>query len=192
MFWTSDPSLNGWWVMAWTSSGLMRTHTWTHTGTDAGNDNTWRPKLALGKKWPAKSTSQACYSHDTAVVFYVTLCYMCSWWCYQMETFSSSLALCVGNSPVTSFHVFSLICAWIIDWVNNREAGDLRRNRAHYAVNVMLCYWVILQYNSNHLHCIEESFPLLDPAPYNSTTPPILTKSQPPILSILDSGSCSW
>ena len=24
-----------------------------------------------------------------------------TWWCHQMETFSTSLALCVGNSPVT-------------------------------------------------------------------------------------------
>ena len=24
-----------------------------------------------------------------------------SWWCHQMETFSASLALCAGNSPVT-------------------------------------------------------------------------------------------
>ena len=28
--------------------------------------------------------------------------------------------------------MFSLICAWINIWVNNREAGDLRRHRAHY------------------------------------------------------------
>ena len=121
MFCTSDPSLNWWWVMAWTSSGLMHTHTWTHTGTEAGNDNTWRPKMALGKKWPAKSTSQACSSHDTAVVFYVTLCCMCSWRPHQMETFSGLLALCVGNSPVTgefpsqrpemrSFDVFFDLC----------------------------------------------------------------------------------
>ena len=33
---------------------------------------------------------------------------------------------------------FSLICAWIICWVNNREAGDLRRHRDHYDVTVML------------------------------------------------------
>ena len=33
--------------------------------------------------------------------------------------------------------MFSLICAWISDWVNNREAGDLRRHRTHYDVNVM-------------------------------------------------------
>ena len=34
--------------------------------------------------------------------------------------------------------VFSLFCAWINGWVNNREAGDLRRHRAHYDVTVML------------------------------------------------------
>ena len=33
--------------------------------------------------------------------------------------------------------MFSMICAWINDWVNNREAGDLRRHRAHYDVIVM-------------------------------------------------------
>ena len=34
--------------------------------------------------------------------------------------------------------MFSLICAWISGWVNNREAGDLRRQRTHYDVIVML------------------------------------------------------
>ena len=34
--------------------------------------------------------------------------------------------------------MFSLICAWINRWVNSREAGDLRRYRAHYDVIVML------------------------------------------------------
>ena len=33
--------------------------------------------------------------------------------------------------------MFSLICAWINGRVNNREAGDLRRHRAHYDVSVM-------------------------------------------------------
>ena len=32
---------------------------------------------------------------------------------------------------------FSLICSRINGWENNREAGDLRRNRAHYNVIVM-------------------------------------------------------
>ena len=34
--------------------------------------------------------------------------------------------------------MFSLICVWINGWINNREAGDLRRYRHHYDVIVML------------------------------------------------------
>ena len=49
------------------------------------------------------------------------------------------------RSPVNSPHkgkwrgalMFSLICSWIKGWVNIGEAGDLRRNRAHYDVTVM-------------------------------------------------------
>ena len=69
------------------------------------------------------------------------------WWRHQMETFSASLALYAGNSPVpvNSPHkcqwrgalMFSLICAWINDWDNNHEAGDLRCHRGHYDVNLM-------------------------------------------------------
>ena len=33
--------------------------------------------------------------------------------------------------------MFSLIYAWINDWVNNHEAGDLRRQHGHYDVIVM-------------------------------------------------------
>ena len=59
-----------------------------------------------------------------------------------METFSVSLALCAGkNSPhKDQWHgalVFCLICVRINDWINNREAGDLRRHRAHHDVTVM-------------------------------------------------------
>ena len=46
-----------------------------------------------------------------------------------------------GNSPHKGQWrralMFSLICVWINGWVNNREAGDLRRHRAHYDVIVM-------------------------------------------------------
>ena len=67
------------------------------------------------------------------------------WWRHQMETFSALLAICAGNSPGNSLHkgqrrgalMFSLICVWINDWVNNREVGDLRRYRAHYDFIVM-------------------------------------------------------
>ena len=49
------------------------------------------------------------------------------------------------RSPVNSPHkgqwrgalMVSLICVWINGWVNNREAGDWRRYRAHYDVTVM-------------------------------------------------------
>ena len=34
--------------------------------------------------------------------------------------------------------MFSLICAWTTCWVNNRDAGDLRRHHAHYDVTVMV------------------------------------------------------
>ena len=34
--------------------------------------------------------------------------------------------------------MFSFICAWINGWVNNRDAGDLRRHRAHYDVTVIV------------------------------------------------------
>ena len=34
--------------------------------------------------------------------------------------------------------MFSLICAWMNGWVNNREAGDLRCHRTHYDVTVMI------------------------------------------------------
>ena len=73
-------------------------------------------------------------------------------WRHQMETFSALLAICAGNSPVNKGQwrgalMFSLICAWINGWVNNREAGNLRRHRAHYDVIVMigpvlLCFFV--------------------------------------------------
>ena len=33
--------------------------------------------------------------------------------------------------------MFLLICAWIKGWINNREACDLRCQRAHYDVTVM-------------------------------------------------------
>ena len=48
--------------------------------------------------------------------------------------------------------MFSLICVWINDWVNNREAGDLRRYRAHYVVTVMLYPLKFLPVSKASLH----------------------------------------
>ena len=56
----------------------------------------------------------------------------------------------IHRSPVNSPHkgqwrgalMFTLICVWINGWVNNREAGDSRRHRAHYDVIVMCWFYV--------------------------------------------------
>ena len=45
--------------------------------------------------------------------------------------------------------MLSLICAWIKGWVNNREAGDLRRYRVHYVVTVMKQYDIQWRWQSN-------------------------------------------
>ena len=63
----------------------------------------------------------------------------------------------IHRSPVNSLHkgqwrgalMFPLICVWINGWVNNGEAGDLRRYRAHYDVTLME---VLLQVNHGPLH----------------------------------------
>ena len=71
-----------------------------------------------------------------------------TWLRHQMETFSALLAICVGNSPfrgefptqrpvTRSFDVFFDLFP-INGWVNNREAGDLRRTHAHYDVIVIM------------------------------------------------------
>ena len=85
-----------------------------------------------------------------------------------METLSALLGICAGNSPVTGEFphkgqwrgalMFSLISAWINRWVNNGDAVDLRRYRAHYDVTVMA--------QCNHEICIhiffENIFALID------------------------------
>ena len=64
-----------------------------------------------------------------------------------METFSALLAICAGNSPVHDelpaqrpvTRTFDIFCDLRLTngWVNNREAGELRRYCAHYDVVVM-------------------------------------------------------
>ena len=55
---------------------------------------------------------------------------------------------------------FSLICAWTNGGVNNRDAGDLRRHRAHYDVAVMsafnsISHYVDLSYNGTGCNVIQ-------------------------------------
>ena len=90
---------------------------------------------------------------------------MFTWRWYDTETISTLLTLCMHDDVIKWKHfprnwpfvreihrspvnfpykgqwrgalMFSLIYAWINDWVNNREAGDLRRQHGHYDVIVM-------------------------------------------------------
>ena len=107
-----------------------------------------------------------------------------SWWRHQMETFSALLAFCAGNSPVpvNSPHkgqwrgalMFTLICAQINDWVNNHEAGDLRRHLDHYDVSVMLsdfsahCVMTIPHKCDNGVNSLRPSDASLRPSIYVS------------------------
>ena len=63
----------------------------------------------------------------------------------------------IHRSPVNSPHkgqwrgvlMLSLICARINGWVNNREAGDLRRHRVHYDVIVKKEFHVLQWHRSS-------------------------------------------
>ena len=74
------------------------------------------------------------------------------------------------RSPVNSPHkgqwrgalMFSLIWVWINDWVNTREAGDLRPYHAHYDVIVMwvvysVMYSIIVYVDLMQLHLMIET-----------------------------------
>ena len=91
------------------------------------------------------------FSHRWGSHFQAARILLISWWwlwfflhdVIKWKQFSMLLALCVGNSPVTGegqwcgAFMFSLICAWTQGWINNRDAGDLRRHPAHYDIIVM-------------------------------------------------------
>ena len=88
---------------------------------------------------------QIFHQNDISILVLAQLTISLSWWHHQMEKFSALLALCVCRSPVNSHHkgqwrgalIFSLICTWTTDWVNDRDAGDLRCHHTHYDVTVM-------------------------------------------------------
>ena len=71
-----------------------------------------------------------------------------TWWRHKWKHFPRNWPFVRGihRSPVNSPHkgqwrgalMFSLIFVWINDRVNNREAGDSRRYRAHYDAIVMV------------------------------------------------------
>ena len=77
----------------------------------------------------------------------------------------------IHRSPVNSPHkgqwrgalIFSLIWIWMSAWVNNREAGDLRRQHGHYDVIVMQKNLKITSWNGSILwitaHCEGNPWP---------------------------------
>ena len=80
------------------------------------------------------------------------ICFVTNWWWrHEVKTFPRycSFVWKIHRPPVNSPHkgqwrealICSLIFAWTNGWVNNRDAGDLRRNRAHYDVTVMLDHY---------------------------------------------------
>ena len=84
----------------------------------------------------------------------------------------------IHRSPVNSPHkgqwrgasMFSLICVWINGWVNNGEAGDLRRYRTHYDVTVMqrvkACFWcwgTVGLFQKNKVNTLLMPWPLVSP-----------------------------
>ena len=100
----------------------------------------WLYALLLNEYRPRASINKAVRHRDSWSLD--------TWWRHQMEALSALLAICAGNSPVTGEFpthegrwrgalMFFLICAWINSWVNNGEACDLKRHRAHYDVTIM-------------------------------------------------------
>ena len=67
----------------------------------------------------------------------------------------------IHRSPVNSPHkgqwrgalMFTLICARINVWVNNRKAGDLRRNCVHYDVIIMIITHCMCTFVLMYLYC---------------------------------------
>ena len=85
----------------------------------------------------SRQSHPRCYS-DLSRRLFSTL-----WWRHWMETFSALLAFC-GQWRWAL--MFSLICAWINGWANNREVGDLRRYGAHYDVILMISLCLGVRY----------------------------------------------
>ena len=90
--------------------------------------------------------------------------------------------------PVTSPHkgqwrgalMFSLICVWINGWVNNREAGELRRYRANYYVTIMFTVGCIFPYSlirkQSYFLLKQNCFSTITAASVNYLVPPEFQK----------------
>ena len=53
----------------------------------------------------------------------------------------------IPHTKASDAELWYLICVWINGWINNSEAGDLRRCRAHYDVSIMWSYSLSISTN---------------------------------------------
>ena len=86
--------------------------------------------LLTGMPWPSPSEGR-CWYDDVIKWKHFT-----SYWSF-VRGIHRSLVNSLHKGQWRGAVMFSVICAWINGWVNNREAGDLRHHRAHYDVIVM-------------------------------------------------------
>ena len=78
------------------------------------------------------------------------------YWPFVWGTYRSPV-ICPHKVQWRGALMFSLICAWINSWVNNREVGDLRRYRSHYDVIVMV--WHITERGPERLKMFRDVGP---------------------------------
>ena len=91
-------------------------------------------ELSMEKAANRKSSSTSSIYEPVISSWAIRMGYFFPWWRHQMETFSALLAT---DHRWRGALVFSLICTWTNGWANNRDAGNLRRHRAHYDAIVM-------------------------------------------------------
>ena len=98
-----------------------------------------------------------------------------------METFSASLAICAGNSPVTGEFPAQRPVTRCFDvffdlrlnkrLINNRHAGDLRRHCAHYGVTVLIVdytLWIKSIFDQHKRVFLQENTPKISSANCNA------------------------
>ena len=120
VFWISEPNLV---ILAWSGDELwcgqawgwhIRTHMNTNTQTDAGNDNTWRPKLTWGKKCMclllllllSLSLSSSLSSSSSSQLL-ILLCNLCMY-------HATNIIFCINSSPPSAANMRQWIVSALV------------------------------------------------------------------------------
>ena len=111
----------GWWLVVWRHQVM----TWTNVDLSSVRSS----DIHLRTISQQASTPSLMMTSSNGNIFCVTgpLC----------GEFTGHRWIPLTKASDAELWCFSLIWAWINGWVNNREAGDLRRQCAHYDVTVM-------------------------------------------------------